>query len=82
MKPEFKLYHFESCPYCQMVRRAAFALNVRLTLIDIRKDRKAAQRLQAARGRQTVPVLETPEGLMGESADIVAYLKRWAKHAA
>lgn len=76
------LYHLESCPFCIRVRSAAQALGIELELVDIASDRAAYDRIRAARGRGTVPVLGIPtptgERLMGESADIVAYLQQHA----
>ncbi|MEM7674647.1 MAG: glutaredoxin [Myxococcota bacterium] len=74
-----KLYHFETCPFCHRVRRAADRLGVELELLDIFKDDQHLQDLTAATGRRTVPVLriEDEKGVrwMPESADIVAYLE-------
>lgn len=73
------LYHSPWCGYCRLVRSQAKRLGVPLELVDINKDRQALERLVEARGRQTVPVLgiATPERerLMGESADIIRFLK-------
>lgn len=79
VKADFKLYHLHSCPYCLYVRRAADELGISLELIDVRRSPDARERLLKERNRSTVPVLDTGAGLLGESKDIVAYLKRWAK---
>ncbi|MEL7372160.1 MAG: glutathione S-transferase N-terminal domain-containing protein [Myxococcota bacterium] len=74
-----QLYHFETCPFCHRVRRAAQRLGVELELLDIFVDNKHLQDLTAATGRRTVPVLriEDENGVrwMPESADIIAYLE-------
>lgn len=78
----FTLYYTPSCLYCHRVLRAAEALQVELSLVDLWTHPKARNHLIAGRGRATVPVLgiRTPEGerLMGESADIVRFLEAHA----
>jgi glutaredoxin len=73
------LYRLPFCPYCVDVRRAADQLGIELRLVDIARDREAAAMLQTRRGRRTVPVLGIPseggEELLGESRDIVDYLR-------
>ena len=74
------LYHFEGCPYCQLVRDAVERLGIQLEMRDVRMNSAHMSELQAARGRSTVPVLriqdEGPERWMPESLDIVAYLEK------
>lgn len=73
------LYHFESCPFCALVRETIARLGLDVELRDIRVETEHRDDLVAARGRATVPVLkiESPDGTerwMPESADIVRYL--------
>jgi len=80
------LYHFDSCPYCQRVRRAAARAGVELTLRSIHEDPRHRDDLVAARGRATVPVLriERADGTvswMPESRDIVRFLEQIAPTA-
>ncbi len=75
------LYHFDGCPFCEMVRREIDALGIEVELRDIYDCREHRDDLIAARGRATVPVLRvtTPGGddrWMPESRDIVQYLQR------
>lgn len=74
------LYHFNTCPYCLRVRRAAHGLNVPIALRDIHGDGDAYRALMAGGGRQTVPCLHIDDGeqdsWLYESADIIRYLKR------
>lgn len=73
------LYHSEYCPYCIDVRRSADALGIELQLVDVSRNPEARSMLMARRGRGTVPVLGIPsddgERLMGESRDIIEYLR-------
>jgi len=78
---DFTLYHLSYCPFCHRVRRAAERLGIRLNLVEIREHPEARQLLLDQRGKATVPVLRTgpePGDLLGESADIIAYLERFA----
>ncbi len=76
------LYHLEFCPFCIDVRRAADELGIELQLVDVGRDAEARAMLFERRGRGTVPVLGVPsddgEQLMGESRDIIAYLRGMA----
>lgn len=76
--PSLALYHFEGCPHCTKVRRAAARLGIPLELHDVRQEPARRAELLKARGRPTVPVLriEGPEGVrwLPESDEIVAWL--------
>ena len=81
LRDKLVLYHFESCPYCALVRRAMQRLDLDVEMRDIRTDPKHWDELVAARGRGTVPILkiDSPDGTerwMPESADIVQYLDK------
>ena len=78
----YSLYHLPGCPYCRRVRRAAAALGIELDLIDVSRDADALQLLWRRRGRATVPVLRIGDELLGESADIIAYLEAVAERQA
>lgn len=73
------LYHFETCPFCHRVRRAAQRLGADLELLDIFGDARHLRELTEATGRRTVPVLriEDEQGVryLPESTDIIAYLE-------
>ena len=78
------LYHFETCPFCHRVRRAAQRLGIELELLDIFGDARHLRELTEATGRRTVPVLriEDENGVryMPESTDIIAYLEERFGH--
>ena len=74
------LYHFNSCPFCRMVRSAIGELGIDVEFRNIMESAQHRDDLIEARGRATVPVLRitTPEGVdrwMPESRDIVRYLQ-------
>ena len=73
------LYHFDSCPFCRMVRSEIDDLGLDVELRDIFESTQYRDELIEARGRSTVPVLRitSPDGeerWMPESHDIVRYL--------
>ncbi len=74
------LYATNGCGYCADVRHAARSLGLELEERDAWGDPHHRAELMAARGRRTVPVLrirgEEEDRWMGESADIIAYLRR------
>lgn len=76
---DMTLYHLEYCPFCIDVRRSAEALGIELQLVDIGQNPEARAMLMERRGRGTVPVLgissDDGERLMGESRDIIQYLR-------
>jgi glutaredoxin 2 len=77
------LYHFDSCPFCELVRRTVSRLGVAVELRDIQTDPAHYQALIEATGRATVPCLriERDSGdssWMHESADIVQFLEELA----
>ncbi|MBD1573355.1 glutaredoxin [Vibrio sp. S17_S38] len=76
------LYHFESCPYCQKVRRAITELGLDLELRDIRKNPDYQDEKVTATGKTQVPCLKIESGSettwLYESDAIVDYLKALA----
>ena len=77
------LYHFDSCPFCELVRLAVARLGVTVELRDIQTDPTHFYALIEATGRATVPCLRIdPDSgdsvWMHESADIVRYLENRA----
>jgi glutaredoxin len=80
MPPRLSLYHFATCPYCALVRRAIDELGLEVELRDLHQGSERRRELVEATGRQTVPVLriESEDGavrFLPESRDIVAYLR-------
>lgn len=75
----FVLYHFDACPYCVKVRRAAARLGLELPLADTRRDPAAARALRAATGGTQVPCLFIDDVPLLESDDIVDYLEAYAR---
>ncbi|MGD8380184.1 MAG: glutathione S-transferase N-terminal domain-containing protein [Gammaproteobacteria bacterium] len=79
-QPELALYHFETCPFCRIVRQELARLGLEMPLYDIRLDRARRDELVAGGGHGMVPCLRIrrPDGgveWLYESADIVRYLR-------
>ncbi len=77
---ELSLYHFWSCPFCDLVRRAIERLGLEVELRDIHEDPAHLQALGRATGRTTVPCLRIDgdsdkRTWLHESTDIVKFLE-------
>lgn len=72
------LYYFPECPYCQKVLLAIdeLSLNNFISLLNIREDRSALEKLVKDTGRRTVPCLYIDDNPMHESDDIVYWLRK------
>lgn len=73
------LYYYPSCPFCVRVKRQMKRLNLKIRLVDPRKDEVAMKNLQEKGGKVQVPCLQitSEDGSsewMYESADINDYL--------
>ena len=75
---QYALYHYRSCPYCIMTRRAIDRLNIPIELRDILQEPSYRDELHLNGGRTTVPCLRIEESgavrWMYESRDIIDYL--------
>ena len=73
--PAFVLYHFEGCPYCDLVRDFLAQQNIVIPQKDIRKDPKAKQELLKISGKSQVPCLSINGQALYESRDIIEWFK-------
>ena len=80
--PNLVLYKFDACPYCQLVMREAASLGIVLPMRDTRADPAAAADHRAATGRTQVPALYIDGKPLFESADIVEWLRVYARREA
>ncbi|MFV0576768.1 MAG: glutathione S-transferase N-terminal domain-containing protein [Vibrio sp.] len=73
------LYHFESCPFCQKVRRSIAELELDIETRDIRQAPENREELIAGGGKGQVPCLRIEKDgnveWMYESDVIINYLK-------
>jgi len=71
------LYHFESCPYCAIVRAAIDRLEVPdVETRDILENRTYRDELIRLNGTRQVPCLVVDGKPMLESEDIVSFLEK------
>ena len=80
MEDRLALYHFETCPFCRLVRASIDRLGITVELRDIHRNTNYRDELISVRGRATVPVLQITNSRgeqrwMPESTDIVHYLE-------
>ncbi len=81
------LYHYQSCPYCVVTRKALGQLDIDVVQRDVIQQPKYRSELMAGGGKAQVPCLRI-EGENGkvswmyESGDIIQYLRSYAKQAA
>jgi glutathione S-transferase len=69
-----KLYHFQSCPYCEKVRFAMRRLDLRYESVEIDPADRTA--VKAVSGQEKVPVLVDGETVVHDSTRILRYLVR------
>ena len=85
---KLSLYHYQSCPFCVVTRKAIDYTGIEVSLRDIRQESRYRRELIAGGGNLKVPCLkiEKEDGLtqwMYESADIIEYLaNRFPKEGA
>jgi glutathione S-transferase len=71
-----KLYQFEGCPYCKMVRQRMSDLLLTYECINVPTDRSRRQAVIAVSGQPSVPVLVDGDTVLDDENDIIAYLDR------
>jgi len=79
MSESYELFHYDSCPFCAMVRRFLDAKGVSIPLRNTQREQGAQAELVAGGGRSMVPCLKITSAAgdvrwMYESADIMRYL--------
>jgi len=80
--PQFSLYYYDQCPFCQRVLQAIKQKSVKVDLRNTLTNPKNKQELVNGGGRTTVPCLKIEENgetrWMYESMDIINYLAKVA----
>ena len=80
------LFQFEECPYCAKVRAKLEELGLEYQKVNVPRDREHSLRKELFKksGVPTVPVLkittDNEEKFLGESEEIISYLKRYFKY--
>ena len=85
--PSLSLYHFQSCPYCAMTRRAMNGLGLDIEQRDVLNQPHFRAELIKQGGKSQVPCLRIDNGdgeveWLYESMDIIEYLRRYAETTA
>lgn len=75
------LYHYQSCPYCALTRRAIDKVGLRIERRDIQQNREHRNTLTQQGGKPQVPCLriERDNGnveWLYESSDIIQFINR------
>jgi glutathione S-transferase len=80
MSERYTLYQYDSCSYCQRVRRFLADNGIPVELRDTLRDPHARRELIEGGGRSTVPCLRIERdgeiSWLYESLDIIDYLRR------
>ena len=77
MKPKISLFQFESCPYCEKVRRKLKEKNLDFEKINVLLSRENPIRkdLFKKSGVLTVPVIKICERYIGDSLEIIEFVE-------
>lgn len=70
-----KLYQFESCPYCRMVREVLSDLCLTYINVNVPYERPKRQEVYRLSGQYTVPVLEDEGQVIVDEEKIIPYLR-------
>lgn len=69
-----KLYQFESCPYCKMVREKLSDLQITYININVPRDRAQRHEVIQVSGQPSVPVLVDGDTVLDDEEKILPYL--------
>lgn len=77
------LYHFESCPYCKLIRDYLDQNKISIPLKDIQVHSAYREELKKIGGKTQVPCLVIDGKALYESSNIIKWLKKnWEKYDA
>jgi glutaredoxin len=71
-----KLYQFESCPYCKMVREKMSELLLTYIAINVPRDRDQRHEVVQVSGQPSVPVLVDGDVVLDDEEKIIPYLEQ------
>lgn len=78
-----KLYQFESCPYCQMVRQRMSELELTYVNVNVPRNKPDRKEVYEVSGQWTVPVLVDGDVILDDEEKILPYLeKKYGKQRA
>lgn len=70
-----KLYQFESCPYCKMVREKLSELQITYINVNVPRDRTQRHEVLQVSGQPSVPVLVDGDTVLDDEEKILPYLE-------
>ena len=70
-----KLYQFEGCPYCKMVREVMSELLITYVNVNVPRDRTQRHEVMQVSGQPTVPVLVDGDVVLDDEEKIIPYLR-------
>jgi glutaredoxin len=80
MADMMRLYQFESCPYCKMVRELMSELQLTYINVNVPRDRSQRHEVLRISGQPTVPVLVDGDVVLDDEEKIIPYLReKYAK---
>lgn len=71
-----KLYQYEDCGYCRMVRRVMSDLLLTYVTVNVPQPRHLRHEVFEASGQYLVPVLVDEDVVLDDEETIIAYLKQ------
>ena len=75
MAEMMKLYQFESCPYCKMVREVMSELQLTYVNVNVPRDRSQRHEVMQVSGQPLVPVLVDGDVLLDDEEKIIPFLR-------
>lgn len=69
-----RLYQFEGCPYCAMVRQKLSDLLLTYISVSVPRDRSLRKEVMEVSGQPYVPVLVDGDVVLSDEEEILAYL--------
>ena len=75
MAEMMKLYQFESCPYCKMVREVMSELQLTYINVNVPRDRSQRHEVMQVSEQPLVPVLVDGDVLLDDEEKIIPYLR-------
>lgn len=70
-----KLYQWEPCPYCRMVREKLEELGIPYEIVEVPRERSQRKQVFDLSGQWTVPVLEDDGTVIADEEEIIPYLE-------
>lgn len=70
-----KLYQFEGCPYCKLVREKLSELQITYLNVNVPRDKAERHEVVQVSGQPSVPVLVDGDTVLDDEEKILPYLE-------